>query len=147
MRVRVRRLLLFVVLATGLAITPALRAVCYDSCAVAAGQVSHQVGQIGQMVTSHDTPDCHEHEGDGPQSAPLGDDCGHPGESFRSGLSVSVKSVGSDGAKLAQTATASVSSPVDVSHGDTELALLQRQTPAGSSHGQSLGLFLTPLRI
>ena len=147
MRVRVRRLLLFVVLATGLAITPALRAVCYDSCAVAAGQVSHQVGQIGQMVTSHDTPDCHEHEGDGPQSAPLGDDCTHAGESSRSELRASVKSVGGDGSKLDRTTAVTTTSAVDVRHGDTELALLQRQTPAVSSHGQSLGLFLTPLRI
>lgn len=141
------RFLVFLVLTTGLAITPALRAVCYDSCAVAAGQASHQTDHMGQMATSHETPDCHEHDGAGPESAPLGDDCTHPGESSRPERLASVKSVGGDGLKLVRTTAATTTTPVDARHRDIELALLKRQTPTGPSTGQSLGLFLTPLRI
>lgn len=130
--------LVLVMLAVGLAVTPALRLLCSDSCDLASGETAHDVG------TSRGVPECHDDDddnGDRSGSSPLDDDCTHAGESSRSNLSASVKSVSGDGARIAMVSVVDTVSPaIDRVH-------IRRVSPSTSRSGQLLALFVSPLRL
>ena len=134
------RFLTHLLLTGALVVVPALRVLCYGSCAPDAIQAA-------ETVTASDaTPECHErgesrHSTPETGTSPLPDDCTHGGESSSSSLKASAKLVGGDGPKdpLALTVP-SAGLPV-------VLFRVQWDVPPVRPTVRSLGLFLTPLRI
>lgn len=121
------------VLSAGLLVAPSLRVLCSGSC-VDDDRTPHAHAAADQA------PDCHEdRSGSGFPSGD--DDCRHSGEASWSSLSASAKTVGVQGSTVALS-VAPVGDPL-------EPARLARVllTARVAADGQSLGLFLTPLRI
>ena len=134
------RLLAHLFVTTVLVAVPALRVLCFSSCAPGASTVTES------MVTPDATPACHEHNKEPhsqpvPESGPQEDDCSHGGESSLSGLKASEKLARSDGPTVALASTVPSTPPLTIS---TDV---RSDTPVAFHTGQSLGLFLTPLRI
>ena len=140
MRTFVDGLLIRLALSGALAVAPTLRVLCYSSCAPEASTMEET------MVASNATPECHErddghHSTPESDSEPLQDDCTHGGDSSSSSLSAAVKSFGGDAPRMPVFATIAVVHLVIVS---SDIGLAASSIPSGD---QSLGRFLTPLRI
>ena len=122
-------------LAVTLVAVPALRVLCFDSCAPSVASAAVEVAPTPECHEAQDTPHS-SHESD---SVPGPEDCRHGGDSSARELRAQVKSTAGDGPRVA------------VTQHITEAQLLvgtlvaPRDTP--KSTAQVLGLFLTPLRI
>ena len=125
------RFLIYLVLVTSLVVVPSVRVLCSGSC----------VPEPQAHAASSSVPDCHERDAHDSSSEPLGDDCRHAGEASSSSLSASAKSVGASG-----TASTLGAAPV-VTHFVVSPGTVTHRESIARSTGQSLGLFLTPLRI
>lgn len=134
------RFLTHLLLTGALVVVPALRVLCYSSCAPEAIPVAETV------VASDATPECHErgesrHSTPETGTSPLPDDCTHGGESSSSSLKASAKLVGGDGPKDPLASTVPFTGlPVVLS--DVRWDVLPVRPSV-----RSLGPFLTPLRI
>ena len=134
------RFLTHLLLTAVLVVAPALRILCYGSCAPDAIPTAETVTASGA------TPECHErdeshHSTPETGHSPLPDDCTHGGESSLSSLKASAKLVGGDGPRDPLASTVSSAGLTVV------LSDVRRDAPPVRPSVQSLGLFLTPLRI
>ncbi len=125
------RFLIHVALAATVVLVPSVRILCSGSCAP----------EDARGALSDAVPDCHERETDASGPEPLADDCRHAGEASWSSLSASAKAVG-----MSATAATVASTPVVVSLAGSPHSA-GHTAPIAVTTGQSLGLFLTPLRI
>ncbi len=133
------RFLTHLLLTGAMVVAPVMRVLCYGSCAPDAILVAEAV------TVSDATPECHErdeshHSTPETDTSPLPDDCTHGGESSLSSLKASAKLVEGDGPRdpLASTVP-SAGLPVSSD--------VRWDAPPVRPSVQSLGLFLTPLRI